>query len=65
MKPTLGEIAYNAYAASRNWKAFNGDPLPVYEAMKTDPKRADLIPSWEKAGEAVRDVVLRPDTHEN
>lgn len=50
---SLGQIAYDAYCKSRNWKAFNGDPLPKWKDMKKDPKRADLIPSWEAAGKAV------------
>lgn len=57
MNRTLGETAYNAYCESRGWKAFNGDSLPSYQSMKSDPKRADLIPSWEAAAKAVADEI--------
>ncbi len=50
---SLGQIAYEAYCSSRNWHAFNGDLLPQWDEMKPDPRRADLIPSWEAAGAAV------------
>ncbi len=47
-RPTLGEIAYNAYCKTRDWKSFKGDPLPQFP---DSPK--DIQEGWEIAAEAV------------
>lgn len=51
MSKTLGEIAYDAYCAHRNWRSFNGDPLPSF--AETRVKNPDIAKAWEIAGEAV------------
>jgi len=42
------ELAYNAYCQNRNWKAVNGDPLPLWPDVKDDIKAA-----WHAAADAV------------
>jgi hypothetical protein len=50
----IGEIGYNAYCADRDWKSFNGDPLPKWPEVKDDIKRA-----WRKSGLAVVEAFER------
>ncbi len=46
---TLGQIAYEAYCATTDWKsAVTGAPLPQYK-----DQRESVIAAWESAGEAV------------
>lgn len=44
----LGEIAYNAYCAAREWKSVRGEPLPHWKEQ--DPT---LRAAWVAAAEAV------------
>lgn len=39
-----GEIAYNAYCETRDWKSYNGDPLPKWPDVREDIKHG-----WKKA----------------
>ena len=48
---TLGEIAYNAYCATRDWKAFNGDALPPFKELTAS--KPDIARGWEIAAQAV------------
>jgi len=48
MNERLGEIAYDAYCAAREWKSFNGDPLPHWRQQSEDLRKA-----WVTAAEAV------------
>lgn len=50
--PDLGEIAYNAYAESRDWRVFNGDPMPMWYEQSDSLKAA-----WAAAAEAVVQTV--------
>lgn len=50
---TPGRIAYDAYCAERQWKAFNGDALPPYTQLQTDPSKQSIVDGWEKAAKAV------------
>ena len=51
---TLGQIAYEAYCATTDWKsAISGAPLPQYNVQ--NPK---VIEAWEAAGNAVVDSVV-------
>ncbi len=50
---TPGRIAYHAYCAERQWKAFNGGDLPHYEQLKEDPSKQGIVEAWEMAGKAV------------
>jgi hypothetical protein len=45
---TLGQIAYEAYCAARNWKSIRGEPLPQYLAQEKG-----IVDAWEKAAAAV------------
>lgn len=46
---TLGQIAYEAYCATTDWKsAVTGAPLPQYK-----DQRESVIAAWEAAGKAV------------
>ena len=47
-KERLGEIAYNAYCETRDWKSVRGEPLPHWKQQSED-----LRNSWIKAAEAV------------
>lgn len=44
----LGEIAYNAYCESRQWKSVRGEPLPAFGSQTEQLKEA-----WQAAAEAV------------
>lgn len=44
----LGEIAYNAYCAAREWKSVRGEPLPHWLQQEESLRAA-----WIKAAEAV------------
>lgn len=51
---SLGELAYNAYCASTNWKSvYTGADLPAY-----DQQRPEVITAWEAAGQAVAVTLL-------
>lgn len=54
--PTIGQIAYEAYATSTDWKsAISGAPLPQWEAQ------ADVVrAAWEAAGAAARAYIPPP-----
>jgi len=45
---SYGQIAYETYCITRDWKSFNGTKLPSWEEQ-----RDDLKGSWERAAEAV------------
>ncbi len=45
---TLGEIAYNAYCKSRDWKSVRGETLPQFNQQSPELKAA-----WDEAGKAV------------
>ena len=49
----IGQIAYEAYADVRNWKTFNGDPMPQW--ADTLP---DIRSGWNVAGDAARNAVF-------
>ncbi len=42
------KLAYDAYCNTRQWKSFNGDPLPQWDQVKPDIKQG-----WEAASQAV------------
>lgn len=48
-----GQLAYEAYCAKCDWKAFNGDLLPQWDLVKPDIQEA-----WEAAGRAVLDTTV-------
>lgn len=53
-KKSLGQIAYEAYCATTDWKsAVTGAPLPQY-----NEQREAVIAAWEAAGTAVAAHVL-------
>lgn len=52
---SLGEVAYNAYCASTDWKsAYSGAPLPPF-----DQQKPEVILAWEAAGSAALNHVVR------
>lgn len=48
---SYGKVAYERYAQHREWKAFNGNPIPKWEEVQPDIKAA-----WEEAAKAVHEV---------
>lgn len=46
--PDLAKIAYEAYCVSREWKSFDGKPLPQWHDVNTDIRSA-----WDAATQAV------------
>jgi hypothetical protein len=48
----LGKIAYEAYCESRDWKSYNGQPLPGFENQDNDLQKA-----WRRAGHAVSQAI--------
>lgn len=59
---TLGQIAYEAYCTTTDWKsAVSGAPLPQYHEQ-----RKEVIGAWEAAGTAVgAHVMLNGDGNAN
>lgn len=54
MKKTYGEIAYEAYCKSREWKSVSRKPLPPF-----NKQTLSLQESWEAAGKAIaEDIAL-------
>jgi hypothetical protein len=47
----LAQTGYEAYAEHQHWKAFNGQPIPVWGDVREDIKNA-----WEAAVLAVAEV---------
>jgi len=51
----LGEIAYDAYCASREWKSVRGEPLPHWKQQD-----GSLRAAWVAAASAVaKDIALQ------
>lgn len=46
----LGKAAWEAYRESVGGKSFNGEPLPTWEEMTKDPKRAAVRKAWIESG---------------
>ncbi len=58
MNKSLGQIAYEAYCATTEWKsAISGAPLPPWE-MQKEP----VMAAWEAAAEAVRIACMYKST---
>jgi hypothetical protein len=51
--PSLAEAAYNAYCATRNWKSFDGKPLPQWPEVKPE-----IQAGWVAASNAVAALVV-------
>ena len=56
----IGKIAYDAGAAERGWKSFNGDPLPQWDEVKPEIKVA-----WAAAAEASIEAFKASQLKEN
>ena len=48
MTEHLGKVAYEAYCETRQWKSFNGDPLPRWDNVRPDIKEG-----WQVAARAI------------
>lgn len=48
---SLAKAAYDAYCGERNWKSFNGDPLPQWDGV-----REDIKTGWRKSAAAVINI---------
>jgi hypothetical protein len=49
----VGRIAWDTYSKAVGGKAFNGDPLPTWDAMCKDEKKENLVVAWKRAARAV------------
>jgi hypothetical protein len=49
----LGQVNYNAYCDTRDWKSFDGKPLPPWEQVKPD-----IQEGWRKGADAVAVALL-------
>lgn len=47
-KEALATLAWDTYSAAVGGKAFNGAPLPTWEAMCADPSKARIVSAWRK-----------------
>lgn len=56
MDKTLGQVAYEAFGDSRNWKSITGYPLQSFEDL--DIVRKD---EWEYIGKTVADYVKQQE----
>ena len=52
----LGEVAYNAYCAAREWKSVRGEPLPHWMQQSEDLRKA-----WIEGAKAVS-IAIRNQT---
>lgn len=52
-----GEVAFNAYSAAVGGKAYNGEPLPSWDTVKTKSPR--IRDAWEAAARHVRAQLQR------
>lgn len=48
---SCGQVAYEAYAEARGWKAHDDLPLPAWDDVK-----AEIQDAWEVAAAAVADL---------
>lgn len=48
---TYGQVAYEAYGANRDWRAYNGEHMPAWQDLLSDIQAA-----WEAAANAARAV---------
>lgn len=55
----FGQVAYDAYCDTRNWKSFNGDPLPQWPDVKPD-----IQAGWRQAAVAVLNAHASPPPQE-
>jgi hypothetical protein len=58
MNERLGEIAYNAYCAKRDWKSVRGEPLPHWNQQDEALREA-----WVAAASAVATVIVQQTGH--
>ncbi len=54
---SLGEVGYRAYGDNREWKAYNGEPMPLWEVLPSHIQEA-----WTAAAKAIETAVLNTDT---
>ena len=54
-----GGVAYTAYSHAVGGKAFNGDPLPTWGTLRSDPKKQHLVEAWCIAADAVVEHFLK------
>jgi hypothetical protein len=54
----LGQVAYDAYCETRNWKSFSGQALPRWPDVQPD-----IQEGWRVAAKAVV-AAAQPDTSE-
>jgi hypothetical protein len=55
---TLARELYTAYCKAVGGKAFNGDPLPDWEAFRADPKKAPQSSGWIVVAEKAIEVLV-------
>lgn len=48
MVNSIGRVGYDSYCTKQGWRAFNGEPLKLWE----DNPREDIKAAWDAAGEA-------------
>jgi hypothetical protein len=48
MANSIGRVGYDSYCTKQGWRAFNGEPLKLWE----DNPREDIKAAWDAAGEA-------------
>lgn len=49
---TLGQVGFEAYAVHQGWCNYQGLPIPPWDEV-----RSDIRAAWERAAEAIADVV--------
>lgn len=54
----LGKAVCDAYSAAVGGRAFNGDPLPTWEEMCNDEKKAHLVKAWVAAAGGVHNALI-------
>jgi hypothetical protein len=53
--------AWTVYRQTVGGKAFNGDPLPTWEAMVADPMKATIIAGWRAAAKVAIAIYVLND----
>ena len=49
----LAKTAWDTYSESVGGVAFNGEPLPTWREMTTDPAKVKLVQAWRATAEAI------------
>jgi len=56
----VGRVAWDTYSKAVGGKAYNGDPLPTWDAMCKDEKKENLVVAWKRMLASLVEKKLAP-----